>query len=160
MFCERRVEIPEGCNRVEVEFEFGSPNGVKVEAFLEDGSLVGADTDEVRAPLDERKIVWQGREIRFMSSNDHPRERTGVWKSQGLDGVARKLVEVDKDAGSWLEKLRLVKSVLVDDAFEMRPDEEALAYTCVDTALPALGIQEHYVLLHSHLVSWITGGST
>ena len=69
---------------------------------------------------------WAGREIAFMQSNDHPRERRGIWDSTGIVGVAKTFVEEDKEAGSWLKKLQLVKNVLIDQATD-EPEVEALA---------------------------------
>ena len=42
---------------------------------------------------------WQGREAAFMRSNEHSRERQGVWNSEGLQGAALALVEGDQKHG-------------------------------------------------------------
>lgn len=42
---------------------------------------------------------WQGRGTRFMRSNDHSRERAGVWDTQGLAGPALALVQGDEKSG-------------------------------------------------------------
>jgi phosphoglucan,water dikinase len=74
---------------------------------------------------------WSGDNIVFMQSNEHPRERQGVWNTDGLQGVALKLVEGDRDAGSWLSKLELVKNVIVDRECNMRPPIETLAHSFI-----------------------------
>eukprot|EP00803_Ostreobium_quekettii_P004598 evm.model.scf_1052.1 EVM.evm.TU.scf_1052.1 scf_1052:16591-22201(-) len=124
----RSVNIPACCDRVDVEFEFGIQDSMKVEAFREGGRPIEEEGIEEDS-LARNGVAWQGREIKFLQSNDHPRERNGMWRTEGLEGVAKALVEGDREAGSWLEKLQLVKRVLVDDSEAMRPDEEALAYS-------------------------------
>ena len=44
---------------------------------------------------------WQGRSTRFMRSNEHGRERSGVWNAEGLEGAARAIVAGDEEAGRW-----------------------------------------------------------
>lgn len=48
---------------------------------------------------------WQGNEINFMKSNQHKRERNGVWKTEGLSGPILQIVEGDKGAGNWWRKV-------------------------------------------------------
>jgi len=38
---------------------------------------------------------WQGKEVTFMSANDHSGSRRGGWKPEGLSGAALRLVEGD-----------------------------------------------------------------
>ena len=40
---------------------------------------------------------WQGRSTEFMQSNQHSRERQGVWNTEGLQGPALAIVEGDRD---------------------------------------------------------------
>lgn len=39
---------------------------------------------------------WQGKSTRFMRSNEHSRERSGVWNTDGLEGTALSIVKGDK----------------------------------------------------------------
>ena len=52
-------------------------------------------------PSDERlpHQQWTGRSTQFMQSNDHRREREGVWNTDGLEGPALDLVKGDEDSG-------------------------------------------------------------
>lgn len=74
---------------------------------------------------------WQGNEIRFMRSNEHSRDRSGTWNADSLEGAARALVQGDERAPSWLQKLDVVKRVLVDEAWDKKPDSDALAYAYI-----------------------------
>lgn len=63
-----------------------------------------------------------------MRSNDHSRERRGVWDTSRLGpGPVRDLVEGDKGAANWLAKLGVARALLVDAAPRMRPETDALA---------------------------------
>lgn len=42
---------------------------------------------------------WSGKETVFMQQNDHPRERVGLWNTDGLQGIALSLVAGDREAG-------------------------------------------------------------
>ena len=42
--------------------------------------------------------TWQGRDINFMRSNEHGRERSGMWNTNGLSGAALKFVGGDEKA--------------------------------------------------------------
>lgn len=42
---------------------------------------------------------WSGKETVFMQQNEHPRERVGLWNTDGLQGVALSLVAGDREAG-------------------------------------------------------------
>eukprot|EP00210_Caulerpa_lentillifera_P008291 g7912.t1 len=63
-----------------------------------------------------------------MQSNDHPRDRQGIWNSSGVQGATRDLVEEDKEAGSWLKKLQVVKGMIVDKSETPDVDSLALAH--------------------------------
>ena len=41
-------------------------------------------------------LRWQGKETAFMKSNEHSRDRQGVWDASSLDGPAKSLVEGDE----------------------------------------------------------------
>lgn len=43
-------------------------------------------------------LLWRGRETTFMSSNEHSKDRTGVWDTSKVDGSARDLVAGDEKA--------------------------------------------------------------
>ena len=74
---------------------------------------------------------WSGNDTVFMQSNEHPRERQGQWKTDGLDGVALKIVQGDREAGNWLSKLELAKNTIVDRSCNMRPPLETLAHAFI-----------------------------
>ena len=50
----------------------------------------------------------------FMSSNEHSaRERERSWNTSGLDGPAGVLVEGDRNARNWWQKLEVVRELLM-----------------------------------------------
>jgi len=75
---------------------------------------------------------WLGKDVSFMQSNDHSRDRpaAATWDASHLPKghPARALVQGDRDAPSWLEKLRVAQRVLVDAAPRQRPRLQALAH--------------------------------
>ncbi|KAG1668382.1 hypothetical protein FOA52_004892 [Chlamydomonas sp. UWO 241] len=76
--------------------------------------------------------AWVGASPEFVQSRQD-KERSGVWNTDGLDGVGLAVVEGDKGAANWLKKLVLVKELLVDRNPMMRPGLEELAYCFVYT---------------------------
>ncbi|KAJ0988966.1 hypothetical protein J5N97_007322 [Dioscorea zingiberensis] len=77
------------------------------------GGSLDAEVDlEVEAsPFVEQ---WKGRAASFMSSNEHTnREAERTWDTEGLDAVALKLVEGDRGARNWLQKLERVSELLM-----------------------------------------------
>eukprot|EP00878_Enallax_costatus_P003846 GHUV01004062.1.p1 GENE.GHUV01004062.1~~GHUV01004062.1.p1 ORF type:complete len:1053 (+),score=249.89 GHUV01004062.1:1558-4716(+) len=77
---------------------------------------------------------WQGKEVTFMRSNQHSRERNGKWDTSGLPPAPhplRELVVGDEKAPNWLGKLGVAKHVLVDQGERARPSVEALAASFV-----------------------------
>lgn len=50
---------------------------------------------------------WQGKEVNFMRSNEHSRDRRAVWNTSGLEGPALAIVEGDRGAGNWWRKVSL-----------------------------------------------------
>lgn len=94
-------------------------------------SALESTTSEWSAEEEGAGLGWVGKDTVFMQSNDHKRERSGTWDSSGLDGPAKRLVEGDRDAGSWRKKLEVLKSLLVDDAPDGRPGSDALAHAAV-----------------------------
>ena len=73
-----------------------------------DDHVAPASTDELVAPkqtgFDDSKAdllphnTWQGRDISFMRSNEHGRERDGLWNTEGLNGAALRIVSGDEKA--------------------------------------------------------------
>jgi phosphoglucan,water dikinase len=59
------------------------------------GSNGATASDDDRLPHQR----WQGRSTRFMRSNEHSRERAGVWNTSGLEGSALALVKGDEGSG-------------------------------------------------------------
>ena len=52
---------------------------------------------------------WQGRSVSFMRSNEHRNQETERrWDTSGLEGFALKLVEGDKNARNWWQKVLLL----------------------------------------------------
>mmetsp|Transcript_26383 Transcript_26383/g.66311 ORF Transcript_26383/g.66311 Transcript_26383/m.66311 type:complete len:950 (-) Transcript_26383:1236-4085(-) len=140
----RKFKVPEGASQVRVELSWGRPDKMKV---LVDGDAMAASmeeeqwgqaaqAEEVQRSLDEAmssydgdKLVheqWAGKQVNFMRSNQHSGDRSGTWDTEGLEGAALTIVEGDSKSPSWLQKLRSVKSMLVDDAPEGRPELDAL----------------------------------
>ncbi|XP_031475207.1 phosphoglucan, water dikinase, chloroplastic isoform X1 [Nymphaea colorata] len=74
---------------------------------------------------------WQGNDVQFMSSNQHSaRETERRWNTDGLLGVALKLVEGDKVSRNWRRKLEVVRELLVGDS--KRSDRlEAIIYSAI-----------------------------
>lgn len=91
---------------------------------------------------------WAGREITFMQSNEHPKERRGRWDTSQLQGIAKIFVERDQDAGSWLKKLQLVRDVLMDDSDGPSKDALALSHIYLSWinqgVLPCVEAGGHY----------------
>lgn len=58
---------------------------------------------------------WQGRDISFMRSNEHAREKAGRWNTSGLEGPALQLVEGDKSANNWWRKLDVVRNLVTEN---------------------------------------------
>jgi phosphoglucan,water dikinase len=76
---------------------------------------------------------WLGKDISFMTSNDHSRDRptAATWevpKDLPSNHPAAALIRGDRDAPSWLEKLRVAQRVLVDTAPRQRPRLLAVAH--------------------------------
>ncbi|GLI64789.1 hypothetical protein VaNZ11_008194 [Volvox africanus] len=87
-----------------------------------------------RSSFEEESVArgaWVGAEPEFVRSRRKEEGREGVWRTEGLSGVALELVRGDKEASSWLKKLGLQKRLLVDEATACRPSLEALSYLYV-----------------------------
>ena len=69
------------------------------EAAGSDEEPVGGDIVENGVLESQELERWSGKETVFMQQNEHPRERTGLWNTEGLQGVALSLVAGDREAG-------------------------------------------------------------
>jgi len=72
-----------------------------------------------------------------MKSNQHSSDRNGKWDTGGLPDAARRLVEGDRDAGSWRQKLEVVDNIIGEGG---------------DNSIDALGYSAIYL-------SWIGSGA-
>lgn len=55
---------------------------------------------------------WQGKAVSFMQSNEHRnRETERNWNTSGLEGLALKLVEGDREARNWWKKVLLLEYI-------------------------------------------------
>lgn len=65
----------------------------------ENGSVLPSSNGLKRS--DERlpHQQWQGKSTQFMRSNEHRKERAGVWNAKGLEGPALALVKGDEESG-------------------------------------------------------------
>ncbi|KAG7029097.1 Phosphoglucan, water dikinase, chloroplastic [Cucurbita argyrosperma subsp. argyrosperma] len=74
---------------------------------------------------------WKGKDISFMRSNEHrDRESERNWDTSGLAGLARQLVEGDKNARSWRKKLEVVRELLVENV-NAEERLESLIYSAI-----------------------------
>ncbi|KAK9082642.1 hypothetical protein Scep_029113 [Stephania cephalantha] len=74
---------------------------------------------------------WQGNAVSFMRSNEHRnRELERKWDTEGLEGLALKLVEGDRNARNWWRKLDVVRELLVG-SLESGDRLEALIYSAI-----------------------------
>ncbi|KAL5542836.1 hypothetical protein UlMin_010546 [Ulmus minor] len=109
---------------------------------LEEGDYVGengsavANTDaDTAGPLDVQSTAfvgqWQGKDITFMQSNEHrARETERGWDTSGLEGLALKLVEGDRNARNWWRKLEIVRDLLVGNSPSV-DQLDALIYSAI-----------------------------
>lgn len=119
-----------------------SSDSLDTEQSRENGSSSNAVYNESMSMTSDDEsagITWAGKDVVFMRSNDHTRERQGTWDTTGLTGAALDLVKGDKNAGNWLNKLELTKKLLVDDAPRMRPESDTLACVYVYLTWVATG---------------------
>lgn len=95
--------LPLDGNVYEVEVE-------SVDEFQDDNG--SSNLEGATSPFVEK---WQGKEASFMRSNEHgDRERQRHWDTSGLEGVALKLVEGDKNGRNWWRKLEGVRELVVE----------------------------------------------
>nr|CAD1823286.1 unnamed protein product [Ananas comosus var. bracteatus] len=114
-----------GTLMVEEDEEFKRQGGVN-DSVDEDGGVV-LEGEPSSAFVEQ----WQGREVLFMRSNEHrSRDIERRWITDGLDRVALKLVEGDKNARNWWRKLEVVCDLLVGNSEEGQC-LEALIYSAI-----------------------------
>ncbi|KAM7279208.1 hypothetical protein ACFE04_006342 [Oxalis oulophora] len=87
-------------------------------------------------PLDGEKSPfvsqWQGKAASFMRSNEHgSRESERKWDTSGLQGLAIKLVESDKNSRNWWRKLEVVRELLDENLPNEQQRLEALIYSAI-----------------------------
>lgn len=103
-----------------------------VESLNGTGSIVpdnAATESEVgTSPFVEQ---WQGRNATFMRSNEHGnRETERKWDTSGLEGLALKLVQADKNARNWWRKLEVVRDLVVE-SLDSKDRLEALTLSAI-----------------------------
>lgn len=120
---------------LERDEEDGPDSGEAAEPVL--GQVAGSVSgDSASGSMEEQgpsaaSSNWSGKQIRFMRSNEHSREREGVWDSTGLEGAELAIVQGDEKAASWLQKLQFLRGLLVDASPFKRPELEALACSAI-----------------------------
>ncbi|GMY32182.1 phosphoglucan, water dikinase, chloroplastic [Fagus crenata] len=74
---------------------------------------------------------WQGKSASFMRSNEHrDRESDRRWDTSGLEGLGLKLVEGDRGARNWWQKLEVVRELLIESS-QTEDRLEALLYSAI-----------------------------
>jgi len=49
-------------------------------------------------------LKWKGRSATFMQSNEHSKDRQGVWDASGLEGAAKTIVTGDEKGAKYVLK--------------------------------------------------------
>ena len=76
-------------------------------------------TSAVTAPLSEVETSpfvgqWQGKDVSFMRSNEHRTHETErMWDTSGLEGLALRFVEGDRNARNWWRKVLYLINFLI-----------------------------------------------
>lgn len=116
--------LPLDLEKVEEEEE----EGVDVTG---NGSTVAddvADIEIVASPFVEQ---WQGKAVSFVRSKDQlDIEKERKWDTSGLEGIALKLVEGDKNSRNWWRKLEVIREIVVENSASGHR-LEALAYSAI-----------------------------
>lgn len=114
----RILKLPEG-GRYEIVCKWDSTSeDVKLSELSEEekevdskyegngGSVLAEGVTPLEAEASPFVEQWQGRDASFMQSNEHGnRETQRKWDLSGLEGVALKLVEGDKNGRNWWRKV-------------------------------------------------------
>lgn len=113
--------LPLDSEKDEVEFDHMDEIG---SADVDGASVLEVQT----SPFVEQ---WQGRSVSFMRSNEHRNQETQRrWDTSGLEGFALKLVEGDRKARNWWQKLEVVRELLVGN-LESGDWLEALIFSAI-----------------------------
>ncbi|GLU18569.1 hypothetical protein SLE2022_348620 [Rubroshorea leprosula] len=100
------------------------------EMEVEDMSNGGA-ADVLKVETSPFVGQWQGKPISFMRSNEHRNQETErKWDTTGLQGLALKIVEGDRNARNWWRKLEVVRELLVG-CLQSKDRLEALVYSAI-----------------------------
>ncbi|KAK3262785.1 2,3-dihydroxyphenylpropionate/2,3-dihydroxicinnamic acid 1,2-dioxygenase, variant 2 [Cymbomonas tetramitiformis] len=122
---DRQVDIPNS-ERATIVGRFNNDETRCTDGDANDnegGQLLGGAISRPDVELSS-KVQWHGKDVTFMRSNEHTSDRTGTWDTTGLTGTALRLVEADRNAGSWWQKMQVVEEHL---GWGKKPDLEALA---------------------------------
>ncbi|KAE8708781.1 Phosphoglucan [Hibiscus syriacus] len=77
--------------------------------MVDNDGLSESTTDALEVETSPFVGQWQGRDASFMRSNEHHnRELERRWDTTGLEGLALKLVEGDKNARNWWRKFHAI----------------------------------------------------
>lgn len=88
--------------------------GLVEEDYIGENGSTTADAAAAHLEVESSPFVgqWKGNDISFMRSNEHRnRETERKWDTSGLEGLALKLVEGDRNARNWWRKVTIVDKV-------------------------------------------------
>ncbi|GAA0164916.1 kinase [Lithospermum erythrorhizon] len=109
----------------------GSQENDVEEDVRDNGSAVADNVPSSGSGATSFVEQWQGKSVSFVRSNDqHDAQKSQKWDTSGLEGVALKLVEGDKNARNWWRKLEVVRELVVENVDSERC-LEALAYAAI-----------------------------
>lgn len=91
----------------------GLPSSEEGEDVGQNGSTVADTVGAEEVESSPFVGQWKGNAISFMRSNEHGNREGGKWDTSGLEGLALKLVEGDRNARNWWRKLEVVRDLLV-----------------------------------------------
>ena len=88
---------------------FGENEEQEEEDFGDNGSAISTAASPLETEASPFVGQWQGKSATFMQSNEHRnRESDRRWDTSGLEGFALKLVEGDRSARNWWQKVLLL----------------------------------------------------
>lgn len=100
----RTLTVPSDTDAVEVALDWEGARAApdagasdSEQAWSSSGSFSSSTFSDEETLLGNSQ--WSGKEVVFMSSNEHSKERSGRWEVQGLEGPAKLLVEGDRENG-------------------------------------------------------------
>ncbi|XP_062108119.1 phosphoglucan, water dikinase, chloroplastic [Humulus lupulus] len=103
------------------------------EAVIDNGSTTADAPSASLSEVETSPFVgqWQGKDISFMRSNEHrDRESERRWDTSGLEGLALKFVEGDRNARNWWRKLEIVRDLLLENS-QSEERLDALIYAAI-----------------------------